>query len=157
MVLGKPKKKKEPAAGSIPEEGEEGAAPRRRKRAANTVAEKWKHVPADELKAYVELFREIDADGSGGIDRGELRKAMRVKMGNLSEARIDEVFDAVDEDGNGELDVDEFIAALLKFKPTLEESGKTHLKSGVVWLRREALRARLHHGSSRHDIGRDNE
>ncbi|KAH8096163.1 hypothetical protein JL720_3516 [Aureococcus anophagefferens] len=59
------------------------------------------------------------------------------------EERIDEVFDAVDEDGSGELDFDEFVGAMVKFKPSLDESGKSTLKSGVQWLRREGLRARL--------------
>ncbi|EGB12764.1 hypothetical protein AURANDRAFT_16285, partial [Aureococcus anophagefferens] len=89
------------------------------------------HVPSDELAAYRALFDEIDADGSGGIDRSELRKSMRKKFGmKLPEERIDEVFDAVDEDGNGELDFDEFVGAMVKFKPSLDESGKSTLKSG---------------------------
>ncbi|KAH8076150.1 Ca2-binding protein [Aureococcus anophagefferens] len=145
MVLGKPKKAKPPPGdlAAVAEDGD-GGAPSKKKRRAKEPDGKWAHVPSDELAAYRALFDEIDADGSGGIDRSELRKSMRKKFGmKLPEERIDEVFDAVDEDGNGELDFDEFVGAMVKFKPSLDESGKSTLKSGVQWLRREGLRARL--------------
>ncbi|KAH8081073.1 Ca2-binding protein [Aureococcus anophagefferens] len=145
MVLRKPKKAKPPPGdlAAVAEDGD-GGAPSKKKRRAKEPDGKWAHVPSDELAAYRALFDEIDADGSGGIDRSELRKSMRKKFGmKLPEERIDEVFDAVDEDGNGELDFDEFVGAMVKFKPSLDESGKSTLKSGVQWLRREGLRARL--------------
>ena len=137
MVLGKPKKK-----GGLDPVSESGDG-RRRKPKKSEIPAKWAHINPEELKAYKALFKEIDTDGSGGIDRQELRKAMRKRVMRLSEDRIDEVFAEVDKDGDGELDLDEFIEGMLNFKPNEEESGKTIMKSGMVWFRREGLRARL--------------
>ena len=90
MVLGKPKKAKPPPGdlAAVAEDGD-GGAPSKKKRRAKEPDGKWAHVPSDELAAYRALFDEIDADGSGGIDRGELRKSMRKKFGmKLPEERI---------------------------------------------------------------------
>ena len=64
-----------------------------------------------ELQADVKkTFDRFDADGSGAIDRDEVRLILVEKMGEAwctSEA-LDKVFDVMDTDGDGEIDFQEF-------------------------------------------------
>ena len=65
------------------------------------------------------LFDEIDADGSGEINRAELEKGLS-EIG-LTARQANAFFDDMDKDGNGDLTKDEFFA--------LSEPLKNHLKS----------------------------
>lgn len=60
------------------------------------------------LQELRRLFNEIDNDGSGAIDKDELR-AMLVKLGKpSSDAMLERAIAAMDPDGDGEIDFDEF-------------------------------------------------
>ena len=55
----------------------------------------------------VEMIREIDADGSGSVERHEFLAYMLVKTGKLERVdieRIDSLFHALDRDGSGTID-----------------------------------------------------
>ena len=60
-----------------------------------------------------------------------------VERGDLNRAEPDGSIRDPPTAGNGELDLDEFITGMVKFKPKEEEHGKTSMKSGIVWFRRE--------------------
>ena len=47
------------------------------------------------------VFRQIDSDGNGNIDKAELKKLFEVLECNLSEAELDQVFAELDENGDG--------------------------------------------------------
>ncbi|MEE2612057.1 MAG: EF-hand domain-containing protein [Pseudomonadota bacterium] len=59
----------------------------------------------DEAK---EIFHDMDADGDGRLTAGELEAGGRLKDRALARA----VFKALDKDGNGEVDFDEFVACI---------------------------------------------
>ena len=55
------------------------------------------------------LWDELDADGSGDLDREEVRSVMK-KMGrNVSEAKLDRIMVDMDRNGDGLVDYDEFV------------------------------------------------
>ena len=56
-----------------------------------------------------ELFNRIDGDQSGNVDANELRGALKLLQLNVSTAQADKVVKALDQNGDGLLDVDEFI------------------------------------------------
>lgn len=66
-------------------------------------------VEAD-LKAAFMVF---DTDGSGFIERSELKSAMKVIGETLSDRDIDELLQTTDADNDGKINYEEFIKALL--------------------------------------------
>jgi Ca2+-binding EF-hand superfamily protein len=65
--------------------------------------------PEQELR---DAFAVFDSDGSGAIDRKELKRLMK-KLGQaLSEAEIDAMMNEVDENGDGEISFEEFKALM---------------------------------------------
>ena len=70
--------------------------------------------PAEELKKMEETFMRIDLDGSGSIDPTELRILM-VELGKPSDdAAIQTMLAELDEDGDGDISLDEFRSWWLK-------------------------------------------
>jgi len=69
-------------------------------------------LPAEEHKEanMRRCFREFDKDGSGSIDRSELRNAMREYNCEISEEEIDRLLQIVDKDESGSINYEEFIA-----------------------------------------------
>jgi len=55
-------------------------------------------------------FRGFDKDGSGSIDRTELKDAMRAVRSDMSDEEIDRLLKIVDKDGSGSINYEEFIA-----------------------------------------------
>lgn len=55
------------------------------------------------------LFEEIDEDGSGTLDRDEIRILSRRLGKKLTSAKLDAAMAEMDEDGNGDVDFDEFL------------------------------------------------
>jgi len=55
-------------------------------------------------------FRGFDVDGSGSIDRNELKNAMREYNSDMTDAEIDRLIQIVDKDGSGCINYEEFIA-----------------------------------------------
>jgi len=60
----------------------------------------------DELRA---AFQHFDVDGSGKITREELGQVMREMGQKLSDAELKDIIDAVDQDGDGQIDFAEFV------------------------------------------------
>lgn len=59
-----------------------------------------------------DAFAVFDTDGSGSIDRKELKRLMK-KLGQaLSEAELDAMMSEVDENGDGEISFEEFKALM---------------------------------------------
>lgn len=59
----------------------------------------------DPIEQLRDAFKEIDADGSGSIDRSELKEMMMSMMSNdYTEEEIDAMIDKADLDGDGEID-----------------------------------------------------
>lgn len=71
--------------------------------------------PEKELK---DAFAVFDSDGSGSIDRKELKRLMK-KLGQaLTEAELDAMMDEVDTNGDGEISFEEFKAMMVRNLPT---------------------------------------
>ncbi|KAA6380931.1 MAG: hypothetical protein EZS28_023543 [Streblomastix strix] len=57
----------------------------------------------------LELFTVVDSDGGGTISREELKDVMMKLKVASTEADMERIINQIDEDGNGEIDPDEFI------------------------------------------------
>ena len=55
------------------------------------------------------VFQSMDSNGDGAIDKGEMHKALTNYKFNFSDQEVDIVFQHGDEDGNGEVDFEEFM------------------------------------------------
>lgn len=55
----------------------------------------------------------FDTDGSGFIERSELKEAMKVIGETLSDRDIDELMQTSDTDNDGKINYEDFIKALL--------------------------------------------
>jgi len=66
----------------------------------------------DPEKELRDAFAVFDTDGSGAIDRKELKKLMKKLGQTLSEAELDAMMDEVDTNGDGEISFDEFKALM---------------------------------------------
>jgi Ca2+-binding EF-hand superfamily protein len=63
-----------------------------------------------------ELFAKYDLDGDGRIDREELRAALTEQRGKAPTDRsLDATLAALDDDGNGHIEFDEFVRAMTAF------------------------------------------
>ena len=71
------------------------------------------------------VFADIDVDNSGALDKDELDMAARKLGVALTQREIDAGFAAMDNDGNGEVDFDEFFEWFkeLKKKDRTERGG----------------------------------
>jgi calcium-dependent protein kinase len=65
----------------------------------------------EELAGLKEMFKAMDADGSGAITFDELKEGLKRLGSNLSESEIRDLMEAADVDNSGTIDYDEFIAA----------------------------------------------
>ena len=63
---------------------------------------------------FAKLFRHYDRDNSGSLEYEEFRSALRrdakIKPSDVSDRDLLTVFNAVDDDGGGEVEIDEFVA-----------------------------------------------
>jgi len=89
----------------------------------------------------VDLFKRIDRDGSNSVDKREFRKAIRA-LGFSADfyrtADVDAVFDALDEDGGGCIDLLELTK---KLKPSTVATNKHRLRKRTEGKRGQALAA----------------
>ena len=60
----------------------------------------------------IDLFREWDEDGSGYVDKREVRRAMPLLGLDVPRKDIDELFDSWDPDGSGMLELKELTRVL---------------------------------------------
>lgn len=63
---------------------------------------------AEDVQRLRQTFVEMDADGSGSVSYAELRRALRAA--GLPEQDVDKLAEALDEDGDGQISYDEFMA-----------------------------------------------
>lgn len=70
-------------------------------------------MPADEIAGLREIFKSIDADGSGSITAEELRSALQQKGSLLKQEELEGLLALIDQDKSGCIDYEEFIAATL--------------------------------------------
>ncbi len=64
------------------------------------------------LSKYEEIFRRYDADGSGTIEAAELGEVMKDLGQEVSPAELRKMIEAIDADGSGEIDFEEFMQAV---------------------------------------------
>ena len=65
------------------------------------------------MRRVVDVFRELDSDGSGEIDASEFRKGMRLTLsGSYTDDELDEVFRSIDSGGDGHISYRELQRAL---------------------------------------------
>ena len=75
----------------------------------------FKKIPHEKLQAHVILrFNAYDTDGSGSLDRDEMREAMAEMGRRPSETELDELMKVVDVDGDGTINLDEFSMYIFK-------------------------------------------
>ncbi len=80
-----------------------------------TPFQKWRNYrtaqeDAADLERAKRIFEAIDLDRSGELDRGEIRELGAQLGAEMTEAELQSAMDEMDEDGNGEVDLDEFLA-----------------------------------------------
>jgi len=100
------------------DEGEGPASKKPKHKPGAGLARKYLRQIADEMDAkgvsLLDLFRKIDIDASGAIDKEEFGHACdMVGVHGLGKAQTDFMFDHVDENGNAKLDLHELQTALL--------------------------------------------
>ena len=71
----------------------------------------------DEKKDLEKIFRSMDKDGNGTLDREEVLKGYEEHFGvQITEEQVDAMFKAVDLDGNNCIDYTEFVMATMNEK-----------------------------------------
>jgi len=66
----------------------------------------------EKIEQTKEIFQKVDSDGSGKISGAELAKALRAAGFQFSDEEIAEFLDQFDQDGDGQLDQQEFMRML---------------------------------------------
>ena len=66
---------------------------------------------SDDLRAAFDAF---DTDGSGFLDKSELKNAFKDFKGGLTDAEVDVLMAAADTNGDGEVSFEEFVALVNK-------------------------------------------
>lgn len=67
-----------------------------------------------ELEDYEDAFRVFDRDGDGSITVTELGDVMRKLAMNPTDAELQDMVNEVDADGNGNVDLPEFISLMAR-------------------------------------------
>lgn len=68
----------------------------------------------DEMAEFKEAFDMFDLDGGGTIESHELKKVMGRLGESLTDAEIEEMVRALDQNGDGEIDFDEFLELMIQ-------------------------------------------
>ena len=106
------------------------------------IARLYDYIQEKKIKV-VDVFHQIDSDGSGYLDKEEFRRAtllMGFQMvidyeGNtaeLTKEQADLAFQALDADGGGEIDSSEFISELKKQKTLMAQAKKQQQKQKTL-------------------------
>jgi len=73
-----------------------------------------KELTPDQIKEFKEAFKLFDRDGDGQITSAELGTVMRSLGQNPTEAELRDMVQEADEDGNGHIDFEEFLAMMAR-------------------------------------------
>lgn len=111
---------------------------------------KRKKTPREECR---ELFDEVDDDGSGLLDVGEILKLAKLLGVDLNQAQCKQAMDEMDDDGSGEVDFEEFY---MWFKKTsgADGEGRGHCdteigKAAQKWASQESHKSFLRSSEAR--------
>jgi len=69
-------------------------------------------LPAEELAEFQEIFNLVDKDGGGSITKEELGELMDTLGIDATPEEIDLMINEIDQDSNGEIDFEEFVAVM---------------------------------------------
>ena len=70
---------------------------------------------SDEKRDLDDIFKSIDKDGNGSLDKDEVREGWEQHFGvQLSDLEIDDLFSKIDMDGSGTIDYTEFVMATIE-------------------------------------------
>ena len=67
------------------------------------------HITSDQIAGFKEAFDLFDKNGGGTIDANELHKTLEDVGIDLNESDLEDVMMTLDNDGNGEVDFEEFL------------------------------------------------
>ena len=68
----------------------------------------------DQIDEYREIYNIFDADQSGSIQHDEIAQVMRTLGQNPTDDEVEQMVSAIDVDGNGEVEFDEFIILMVQ-------------------------------------------
>jgi calmodulin len=70
------------------------------------------HLSAEEIAEFQEIFNLVDRDGGGSITAAELGELMDTLGIDATPDEIDAMIKEIDQDGNGDIDFEEFVAVM---------------------------------------------
>ena len=111
-----------------PHQGTSHLIPETATRIIKIVKEKLHERSAEGPAGFLKLFRDIDADHGGTIDRDEMRTFLNYYSLGKNDEVFEEIFNGFDPDGSGDIDMQEFLTHLLD--RSMEEHGKE--ESGLL-------------------------
>ena len=76
------------------------------------------------------MFQQFDTDQSGALSRDEIKAAMRCLLGNAWD--LDQLFESMDVDSNGEVSLEEFKSHLKSNKYILAAMSKKLTDQGLI-------------------------
>ena len=151
-----PLKLDEPSSAESTKRATEQKSPTATPRAGNPLLTKccwWRKPKKTPRQECRELFDEVDDDGSGLLDVGEIVKLAKLLGVDLSPAQCKEAMDEMDDDSSGEVDFEEFY---MWFKKTSgpDGEGRGHCdtdigKATMKWAQQESHRSFLRSSEAR--------
>lgn len=84
----------------------------------------------EEIAGLREMFKMMDADGSGAITFEELKEGLHRVGSNMRESDMRDLMDAADIDKNGTIDYSEFLAATMHMNKVNSNSYWRNLDQG---------------------------
>ena len=75
-----------------------------------------KNLDPETISAYAQVFMLLDVDAGGTIENEELRLGLQYAVRKPSDQELDNLMKIVDEDGNGTIDLAEFVEFIVHFK-----------------------------------------
>ena len=109
-------------AKAMREEADQKRAEERAKQAAED-AEKYASYGLSEsdIREFREMFTLVDTDGGGSIGKEEVLDLMRMVGYDCTEDEVEDMINEIDQDGNMEIDFDEFITMMSRKPDALKD------------------------------------